>query len=106
MVTFDDIHPEGDPLDNALNSQGITTEYLAKKLKKELEAKSQKVFKDSEDKILMGPELVDWNVRQKARIDAHKLLGQYPAEKKDITVDGNLTVEVVKFSKDESTDPE
>ena len=60
------------PMHEALQSQGITALYLAKKLKKELNAKLEN-----------GKPL--WTIRQKARMDAHKLLAHYPAEKHEHT---------------------
>jgi len=82
-----------DPIHKALDSQGITPMYLAKRLKRELNAKEVKVFKsmvyggDGEcgDEIIYSKPLVAWAIRQKARQDAHKLRGDYPAEKLDIT---------------------
>jgi len=70
----------------AFRSEKITASYLAKKLKQELNAKETKVFlgKESEE-VIYSKGLVAWDVRQKARIDAHKLMGHYPAEKHEVT---------------------
>jgi len=118
------------PMRDAFDGQGITPEYLAKKLKRELNATENKIFynKDVEPGILLcsacngggidpknpttpkgkprkckickgvgsvqvtgviySDDLVAWDIRQKARQDAHKLMGDYPAEKKDITSGG------------------
>jgi len=81
------------PIHKALDSQGITPLFLAKRLKRELNAKEVKVFKsticgeDGEcgDETIYSKPLVAWTIRQKARMDAHKLRGDYPAEKLDIT---------------------
>ena len=35
---------------------------------------------------------VDWTTRQKARMDLHKLRGDYPTEKQDVTLSGNIVV--------------
>jgi len=66
----------------------ITAERLLEYLEKELEATEQKVFNPkgntSEDGILYSKEMIDWGTRQKARMDAHKLRGDYPAEKSEV----------------------
>ena len=103
----------------ALENHGLTFDYLAKKLKRELNAKktiTQKVkgspgneMPDGYRRIVTtglieyvkgedGPEkeysdgdsLIQWDetawdIRQRARIDAHKLRGDYPAEKREHT---------------------
>jgi hypothetical protein len=43
--------------------------------------------------VVYSDPLIDWQTRQKARMDTHKLRGDYPAEKWDIT--GNLPITVV-----------
>lgn len=87
-----------DPLDEALLAEGITTEYLARKLKEELEAEKTEFAKEG-GRITDERDVVDWSTRQRARIDAHKLKGHYPAEKVDVRggldVGGRWTVEVV-----------
>lgn len=74
-----------DPIHKTLASQGITPLYLAKKLKRELNAKEIKVFKNSNPvdggDVIYSKPLVSWGIRQKAREDAQKLLDLYPAEK-------------------------
>lgn len=62
---------------SALERQNITVDYLAEKLKAELEAKEVKVFNHLGEVIYSQP-LVAWKVRQEARKDAHKLLDHYP----------------------------
>jgi hypothetical protein len=75
-----------------LEAEGITPKYLAKKLKRELNAKETKFFqKDGE--VVTEKNCVAWDVRQKARIDAHKLLGHYPAEKIDHNIRGSFIVD-------------
>ena len=103
----------------ALEKQGLTFDYLAKKLKRELNAKktiTQKVkgtpgnempggyrrivttglieYVKGEDgpekEYSDGDSLIQWDetawdVRQRARIDAHKLRGDYPADKREHT---------------------
>ena len=85
-----------DPLIDALEDAGITPSYLARKLKAELSAKSQKVIKGSRDRIILGPKMVAWDVRQKARIDAQRLRGDYPAEKKEVRANVQVTPHLTK----------
>lgn len=61
----------------------ITAERLLNYLEKELEACETKVFSTQEGLVYSDP-LVAWNIRQKARMDAHKLRGDYPAEKSEV----------------------
>ncbi len=73
----------------ALYKEGINETFLAKKLKSELNAKEVKAFKstsgDRENgfttEVVYSKRLVAWDIRQRARMDAQKLLGLYPAEK-------------------------
>ena len=68
----------------ALEKQGLTFDYLAKKLKRELNAKETKFFQ-KDGFVKEQHDVVAWDIRQRARIDAHKLRGDYPAEKREIT---------------------
>lgn len=65
----------------ALENHGLTFDYLAKKLKRELNAKETKFFQ-KDGFVKEQHDVVAWDVRQRARIDAHKLRGDYPAEKR------------------------
>jgi len=60
------------PFNLIMDSEGITAEYLAKKLKEELNA-----TKDEQSP--------DWKIRQEARKDAHKLRNDYPPERSEVT---------------------
>ncbi len=88
------------PMKSAFEKEGITPEYLAKKLKKELNAKKIETFKGTvvnvvpsddpdepdmieSDEVIYSKPMVAWDVRQKARQDAHKLLNHYPPEKRE-----------------------
>jgi hypothetical protein len=101
---FDALHGKN-PMQEAIEGAGITTVYLAKKLKSELEATHQKVHfekgavigakEDGKDDTVTireagdfkySKKMVDWGTRQKARIDAHKLLGHYPEESLQLDV--------------------
>ncbi|MCE5336806.1 MAG: hypothetical protein LLG06_19690 [Desulfobacteraceae bacterium] len=94
------------PFVTALQAEGITIESLAKELSKELKANETKVIKVKGGlpapeltptgrpkkgsyrtliKNLMGDsviavDMVNWSVRQAARMDAQKLLDLYPAK--------------------------
>ena len=72
------------PIIEALHSEGITSSYLAKLLRKELKAKQVKVFSDK-GTIIYSDKLDALDIQQKARQDAHKLRGDYPAEEHRIT---------------------
>ena len=76
----------GTPLIKAFDARGITLTVLAKKLKAELEATHVQAFNDG-GKVIYSRPLEAWEVRQRARIDAQKLLGLYPAEKYDVRAD-------------------
>lgn len=84
-----------DSIKAALDHEGITLSYLAKLLKKELEAKQVKVFQH-QGTIIKSEELEALDIRQKARQDAHKLRGDYPAEKHE--VEGTV-FQVIDYSK-------
>jgi len=73
-----------------MEAEGIDGRYLARKLKRELNAKKIEVFKakvlkrgpkgkiiEAEELIYSKP-MIDWQTRQRARQDAHKLRGDYP----------------------------
>lgn len=76
------------PADEAgkFESHGITDDYLIGKLKEELEAEEelQRIISKKETIIIKKPL---WKIRQDARKDAHKLKGDYPAEKHEHTGD-------------------
>ncbi len=112
------------PFERAMSKIGIGPEYLAKKLKAELEAKEIKTFKASnknfdeegkllsiDEKVIYSSPLVAWDVRQKGRMDAHKLRGDYPAEEFEHHIPGleNLAErlnEAIQKSKGAPTDKE
>jgi hypothetical protein len=87
------------PIIKALDDRGITADCLAKKLKAELAAKETKPFKAKVSKfidpndvtkgvyeteeVIYSKRLLAWEVRQKARMDAHKLRGDYPPEEQN-----------------------
>ncbi len=72
------------PIIEALDAEGITLPYLSKQLKKELKAKEIKVFNDK-GTIIYSDGVPALDIQQRARIDAHKLRGDYPAEEHRIT---------------------
>lgn len=67
-----------------LDEGGITDVYLQRKLKRELNAKETKVF-NNKGEIVCSKPMIAWEIRQRARQDAHKLRGDYPAEEHRIT---------------------
>ncbi len=73
------------PLIEALDAEGITLPFLSKQLKKELKAKEIKPFKGQKNRIIYSKGLNALDIQQRARIDAHKLRGDYPAEEHRIT---------------------
>ncbi len=81
----------GNPLIPCLEKKGITAEYLADKLKEELDAKETKVFQYKGD-VIESKEKIAWEIRQRARMDAHKLLSHYPSEKHHHTIEGGLPI--------------
>ncbi len=88
----------------ALEAQGLTFDYLARKLKRELNAKETKFFQ-KDGMVIEQRDVVAWDVRQRARIDAHKLRGDYPAEKRDLNLNGPLEV-VLRDCVKEVEDPD
>jgi len=82
----------GSPIIPDLDKAGLTLEYLVTKLKEELEATQIRIFHYQGSLAESKPQ-TDWRTRQVARQDAHRLRGDYPAEKWDIT--GNLPITVV-----------
>ena len=78
---------EPSAFDNALVSQGINGPYLAKKAKRELNAKETKAqIPKGHTEFVYSKPLIAWDIRQKARQDVHKLRGDYPSEKVEHTV--------------------
>ena len=92
----------GNPVLTAFDQEGLTPRYLARKHKKELNAKKTDTFKgkvveeqtDNAGKVIGRTErevviyskpLIAWDTRQKARQDAHKLRGDYPPEKSEFS---------------------
>lgn len=73
-----------------LEEEGITPKYLANKLKDELEAEGTKKHFDGGPggtrRFVESDAFPLYDIRQKARMDAQKLLGMYPAEKLDVKV--------------------
>lgn len=68
------------PITQAMDDQKITPQLLARKLKAELNAKETKFFQ-KDGIVIETRNVVAWGVRQAARIDAHRLRGDYPADK-------------------------
>jgi len=90
------------PMVETFEHKGITKELLAEKLMDELDAgrresyrakivkkvwnEEKRKFVDVIDTAIIYTEVEpEWDVRQKARQDAHKLRGDYPPEEKRIS---------------------
>jgi len=74
------------PILKGLDSEGIDDVFLVKKLKEELDASLPKLFQ-SEGNVIESREIPVWDIRQRARMDAHKLMGHYPSEKHQVSFD-------------------
>ena len=79
------------PVTKAFKKHNITVDYLARKLKEELESHETKFFAH-QGEVIQQEDVINWGTRQKARQDAHKLRGDYPAEKVDL--DGDIIVNI------------
>ena len=64
------------PMLKALDKQDITVDDLAKKLRAELDSKETKFFAH-QGEVIQQEDVINWATRQKARMDAHKLRGDY-----------------------------
>jgi hypothetical protein len=81
------------PFTDALQREGITLPVLAKKLKKELNAKITKAYQ-FEGQVIYSDPMVDWSTRQRARKDALAYLGVMITEKVDHSISGRITVDL------------
>jgi hypothetical protein len=102
MITAEDVNKALGSIEDALNAEGLTAQELAKLLKRELRAKRTETFKGTvkrfnsagfvesqEDLVIYSKPMTAWEIRQKARMDAHKLRGDYPPERKEVSgIDG------------------
>jgi len=80
----------------AMDKAGITLDRLLGQLSDELQAKDTKFFADK-GIIKDTAEVIAHDVRQRARIDAHKLRGDYPATGVNLQSTGEHTVVIRKF---------
>ena len=88
------------PILKALDKRNITVDDLAKKLREELDANETKFFAH-QGQVIEMQDVTAWFVRQKARMDAHKLRGDYPAEKKDVGGDITVNINATPIEKEE-----
>jgi hypothetical protein len=87
------------PIIQALDDEGITLPKLAQSLAKELEADETKFF-SHQGQIIEQANVIAWDVRQRARQDAHRLRGDYPAEERKVRVQvTHLTPEEEEIAK-------
>jgi len=73
------------PMESCLRKDGITRAFLVKKLKAELSATEVKAF-NSQGAIIYSKPLTAWDIRQRARMDAQRLLNLYPPDKMQLDV--------------------
>lgn len=77
-------------------------ETLAKQLKRELKAKVNKAHYDKDlGEWVFSKGEIAWDVQQKARMDAQRLMGAYPAEQ----VHGDVTIEIIDSFGGKKTEP-
>ena len=105
MTAIDDMEKKDpdwlkNPMGPAFEKVGITPDYLADRIKEELEAMETKVF-CTQGFVSYSDPLIAWHIRQRARQDAHKLMGDYPAEQ--VEHQGSITVEVVNYASDDTS---
>lgn len=98
----------------ALEERGIGWDLLAEKLKEELNAfkteqflgkvnvsrmdkKTKKRVKFTTQKVIYSEYLIDWSVRQKARISAHELSGHFPPKETRIAGPGGGPIPLQKL---------
>jgi len=67
-----------------MEGKGLGLEYLVGLLKKELTAKETSLTINKKTGDVTTTHHPIWPIRQKARQDAHKLRGDYPAEKLEV----------------------
>lgn len=109
------------PIIEALDKAGLDLEFLVKQLKAELKSftpeiikfdgpifpettlpRGYKIVAQGGGKTVLEARRIDMGTRQRARIDAHKLRGDYPAEKREHTgldggpINAHITVEFVE----------
>jgi len=84
------------PVIEAMEKAGITMDRLMRQLSNELQAKEVKHFA-YQGKVEDEREVIAHDVRQRARIDAHKLRGDYPATGVNLQSTGEHTVVIRKF---------
>lgn len=87
----------------AMDKHGITIDRLMEQLNDELQAEDTKLFADK-GHVIDKVNVIAHDVRQRARIDAHKLRGDYPATGLNVQASGEHTVVIRKFS-DTKPDP-
>lgn len=96
MITAEEVNEALDTITAALTAEGLNARELARMLKRELKARETKAFKGTEetvagrtitkkDVVIYSKPLAAWDIRQKARMDAHKLRGDYPPERREVS---------------------
>jgi len=67
-------------LRQAMTALGLTEQVLLEKLKQELDATEVKAALDRKGSWRYSKPLIAWEVRQRARMDAHRIRGDYPRD--------------------------
>jgi hypothetical protein len=76
------------PLLEAMEGAGITADMLAGQLAEELKASETKFF-SFRGQVIEARIVPNWEVRQRARMDAHKLRGDYAPERVNLNMSGS-----------------
>jgi len=86
IIAFDGIYKDLSEIILMAAAGGTTNETL-KSIKRLAAKGSVRILGASGEKTLVAIDMVNWGVRQKARMDAQKLLDMYPVETKKIQLD-------------------
>lgn len=88
----------------ALAEHDVTERKVALRLSESLDATEQKVFYDRDSGIVIySKELINHTARLKAIEIASVLLDMKPSDKHDINLNGQITVEIIRFGKEDQT---
>lgn len=114
------------PYITALNRVGVNEQRLARQLFEELQATEAqhmrlkggitdedrllraggRILAESEDEVIIEWPSRNWPIQQRARQDAQKLMGLYPAERQEVDVSQKALIVVRKFSEEADEDLE
>lgn len=86
IIAFDGIYRDLSEI-ILMSAAGGTTDETLKGIKRLAAKGAVRILGASGEKTLVAIDMVNWGVRQKARMDAQKLLDMYPVETKKIQYD-------------------